>query len=129
MGVAKWLRRQDVALEIEGSIPFAHPIYAIRCGLPVFAFRLDCLTEIVEEGVSGVLIPDRDPAAFADAVVSAASAPGLFEVMGRHGLEIARQRFDIRDRAAEIGEYVAGIIEDGRVRSLPIALSRVLSPL
>ena len=26
VGVAKWLRRQVVALEIEGSNPFAHPI-------------------------------------------------------------------------------------------------------
>ena len=25
VGVAKWLRRQFVALEIEGSTPFAHP--------------------------------------------------------------------------------------------------------
>ena len=29
VSVAKWLRRQVVALEIEGSNPFAHPIFTI----------------------------------------------------------------------------------------------------
>ena len=29
VGVAQWLRRQVVALEIEGSNPFTHPIFQL----------------------------------------------------------------------------------------------------
>ncbi len=34
VGVAKWLRRQVVALEIEGSNPFAHPMFYFRTMSP-----------------------------------------------------------------------------------------------
>ena len=34
VSVAKWLRRQVVALEIEGSNPFAHPTSSVFAALP-----------------------------------------------------------------------------------------------
>lgn len=62
-------------------------VEAMRAGLPVVASRVGGLTEIVEDGVTGVLLPPED----VDALVRALSEipPDRLATMGRAG----RQRF------------------------------------
>ncbi len=55
---------------------------AMAAGLPVVATRVGGIPEIVEEGSTGILVPESDPAALADALERMASDPGLRERMG-----------------------------------------------
>lgn len=72
---------------------------AMAAGLPVVATRVGGIPEIVEHGVTGLLVPARDPAALAEALVTLASDPALRERMGREA-SIKVRAFSA-DRTAE----------------------------
>lgn len=59
---------------------------------PVVAARTGGVPEVVEDGVTGRLVPPRDSAALAEAVVALMADPGLRTRMG----EAARQRVEMR---------------------------------
>ena len=50
---------------------------AMATGLPVFATEHGGIPEAIENGVSGVLVPERDDEALARAMLNAAQDPGL----------------------------------------------------
>lgn len=52
-------------------------------GKPVVATRVGCLPELVEDGVTGLLVPPADPEKLADAVVQLISDDALRNQMGR----------------------------------------------
>lgn len=51
-------------------------------GTPVVAAAVGGLTEIVEDGVTGILVPGRDPRRYADAIASVLADPERRERMG-----------------------------------------------
>jgi glycosyltransferase involved in cell wall biosynthesis len=55
---------------------------AFASGRPVIAARIGSLAEIVEDGVTGFLVPPGDPSALAAAVATAAGDPDLVRRMG-----------------------------------------------
>jgi glycosyltransferase involved in cell wall biosynthesis len=65
---------------------------AMAAGRPVVASRAGALEELVEDGVTGLLVPPRDPAALAEAMLRLASDPALVDRLGRAARESA-QRF------------------------------------
>ncbi len=74
---------------------------AMACGLPVVATRVGGLPEVVEEGVTGHLVPPADPAALAAAMVETWSDPDRRDRMGHAGRRRAEQYFDIRRMVAQ----------------------------
>jgi colanic acid/amylovoran biosynthesis glycosyltransferase len=88
--VARMLREADVfALT---SVPTAEgkregiPVAimeAMSCELPVVASRLSGIPELVEDGVSGILVPTRDSRAIADALQLLFEHPQLRRDLGR----------------------------------------------
>ncbi len=72
---------------------------AMACGVPVVATRAGALPEVVEDGVTGLLVPPADPHALADAVRRLLSDPELCRRMGRAGRERIVQRFTWRETA------------------------------
>lgn len=72
--------------DFEGS-----PLFALEClasGTPLVTTKVGGLPDIVEDGVSGLLVPPRDPAALAEAIGSLLSGPAAATRIG----EGARQR-------------------------------------
>lgn len=67
---------------------------AAAMGLPVVATDVRGCRQVVEHGVTGLLIPPRDPAALANAVATLVADPALRAQMGRAGRERALRRFD-----------------------------------
>ncbi len=65
-------------------------------GLPVVATTVGGVPELVENGVSGLLVPSEDEAALANALQTLIDHPHLRQQMGEAALIRARQRFDIR---------------------------------
>lgn len=64
---------------------------AMAAGLPVVASAVGGLTEVVEAGVSGTLVPPADRARLAGALVEILMEPPLREAMGRAARQAARR--------------------------------------
>ena len=67
---------------------------AAASGLPVVATDIRGCREVVEDGVNGLLVPVRDPAALAKAIRTIGDDAELRANMGRAGDQRARRRFD-----------------------------------
>lgn len=70
-------------------------IEAMAASLPVVATRLDCITEYVDEGKTGWLIPPADAPALAEALLNLIRDPETSRRMGTAGLQRVRERFSL----------------------------------
>jgi glycosyltransferase involved in cell wall biosynthesis len=75
---------------------------AMASGLPVFATRHGGIPEAIENGVSGVLVPERDHEALARALLNAATDRVSLSQIARSGAEIVRKNFDLRAQAQRL---------------------------
>jgi glycosyltransferase involved in cell wall biosynthesis len=74
--------------------PFGNvAVEAQLAGKPVVASDVQGLPEIVQDGLTGLLVPPDDPAALAAAVGRLLDEPGLAERLAGSGAAAARQRF------------------------------------
>ena len=88
---------------------------AMACAKPVVSFDVGAVRELVDDGVTGVVVPAEDPQALASAIGELLDDPGLGRRMGAAGRERARQEFGL----AELVERHArayGIALDHRLR-------------
>jgi glycosyltransferase involved in cell wall biosynthesis len=85
------------SLEEGFGIPAAE---AMGCEVPVVASDAGGLPEVVEDGVTGRVVPRGDAGALADAIAGLLSDPALRHRMGKAGRERALRLFDW-DRSAE----------------------------
>jgi len=67
---------------------------AMSCRKPVIATDVGGITDIVRDGETGLLVPQRDAAALAAAVERLLDDPDLAERLGQSGAAYAQQRFD-----------------------------------
>jgi glycosyltransferase involved in cell wall biosynthesis len=74
---------------------------AMYAGLPVAATRVGGIPELVDEGVDGLLVPARDPAALAAALARLAREPEERKRMGEKAREKAWARFSAARMARE----------------------------
>jgi glycosyltransferase involved in cell wall biosynthesis len=88
--VARLLRAADVFLltSISEGIPLT-VIEAMAAGLPVVCTNVGGMTEVVEEGQTGLLAPSGDAAALAECVLRLAGDAGLCRQLGQRGRERA----------------------------------------
>ncbi len=70
---------------------------AMASGLPVVGTRVGGIPELVEEGVSGLIVPSDDEPALAQALQTLIDQPDLRRQMGESALQRARTHFDIRN--------------------------------
>jgi glycosyltransferase involved in cell wall biosynthesis len=94
--VAAWLRRASVYVQPSRWEGFGLAVLeAMVSGLPVVATNVSSLPELVDDGVTGVLVPPDDPAALAKAIERALEQPQL----GDAGRVRAQQRFSVAQMA------------------------------
>jgi glycosyltransferase involved in cell wall biosynthesis len=76
---------------------------AMAMELPVVSTTVAGVPELVEDGRSGLLVPEQQPAALADAIARLLDDPVLARAMGRHG----RARvLDVFDRSRNVRELL-----------------------
>lgn len=87
-------------------------VEAMASGLPVVASRIDHVTdEIVDDGVTGHLVPANDPAALAEALMRVLRAPAEAQRLGVHAREAVASRYSLeaaRQRWIEAYEWKSG---------------------
>lgn len=84
------------------GIPVAE---AMACGLPVIASRAGGVPEIVEDGLSGLLVEPGDADALAGAVTKLLENNELRDSLARAGLARVRERFNWDSIADELAEF------------------------
>lgn len=90
-------------------------VEALACGVPLVASAVGGLPEIVEPGVSGLLVPPGNPPQLAQAVRRVLTEPALRETLRDNGPRTIRERFSLeaaRDR-------LMGLYERLRSRPMP----------
>jgi glycosyltransferase involved in cell wall biosynthesis len=68
---------------------------AMACGKPVVATRAGGIPEVVEDGLTGLLVPTRDPEEMAAAIVRLLNDAALRRRMGEAALLSVRERFSV----------------------------------
>ena len=67
---------------------------AMACGKPVIATDVGGIPEVVKDGVSGILVPPKDPEALKDAILELLDDKGKQETMGCNGKRICDESFN-----------------------------------
>jgi glycosyltransferase involved in cell wall biosynthesis len=89
---------------------------AMAHGLPVLATAVGGLSEQIAPG-AGLLVPPRDPAAFAEALVELAASPGKRAAMGRAARERARRLFSMELMLERYGQ-LCGVLSGARAERM-----------
>ena len=82
-------------------------------GLPVFATQHGGIPEAIENGVSGVLVPEHDHDELTNALLNAVQDPGFLLRIARNGAEVVRNNFDLRMQALRLEEIYVRMIGRG----------------
>ena len=81
---------------------------AMATGLPVFATRHGGIPEAIEDGVSGILVAERDQEALTNALLQAVQDPSQLARLARNGSQVVRQKFDQQTQVQRLEEiYLA----------------------
>jgi colanic acid/amylovoran biosynthesis glycosyltransferase len=83
---------------------------AMATGLPVLATSHGGIPEAIEDGETGVLVPERDHEALAQTLLHAAKDPGFLSRLGRAGADAVRDNFDLEKQARRLEEIYLKII-------------------
>ena len=75
---------------------------AMASGLPVFATEHGGIPEVIEHGVTGVLVPERDDEELAWALLNAVEDPHFLSSIARNGAEVVRKNFDLNAQAGRL---------------------------
>ena len=84
------------------------------CGVPLVGTRHGGIPEVIRDGESGLLVPERDPEALAAALSEILSSESLRRRMGVAARRDMEERFDIRTQTRRLEEIYGEIIRMDR---------------
>jgi glycosyltransferase involved in cell wall biosynthesis len=87
---------------------------AMATGLPVFATEHGGIPEAIEDGGGGMLVPEHDHEALAQALLSAAEDPNLLSSIARNGAEAVRKNFNLPAQARRLEDVYLRLIDSVR---------------
>lgn len=80
--------------DTEGGVPVA-VIEASAAGMPVIATWHCDIPNVIIDGETGVLVPERDVESLAEAIVTISGAPESWPIMGKAGRNRIEREFDV----------------------------------
>ena len=117
--IPEMLPKPDVIQLLTHALLFACPsvyeplgivnLEAMACATAVVASRVGGIPEVVDDGVTGLLVPPEDPSSLADAMNLLLRDPGRADAMGRAGRERAVAEFSWDAVAAQTAALYAEI--------------------
>jgi glycosyltransferase involved in cell wall biosynthesis len=114
--LAEYLKGADVGMQLLKNVPAFYYGTSpnkffdyIATGLPVLNNYPGWIAEIVEENSCGFVVPPHDPAAFADALESAADDRAELIKMGNNARVLAEKKFDRKHLADEFVDWIEGV--------------------
>jgi glycosyltransferase involved in cell wall biosynthesis len=82
---------------------------AMSCEVPVITTPVSGIPELVEDGINGLLVPQDDPEALADAIMRLHDNPQLAKRLGAAGGATVREQFDGDHLAAQLATLFDGV--------------------
>ena len=89
---------------------------AAACELPIVATDVGGVAEMVEDGVTGFVVPPADPAALATRCGELLAQPHFRRRMAAAGRRVAEERFDLDRQSERLGELYGMLVGQGRSR-------------
>jgi D-inositol-3-phosphate glycosyltransferase len=106
------LRSADAVVCAPWYEPFGIvPLEAMACGVPVVASAVGGQVDSVVDGVTGVHVPPRDPAALADALRELLADPDRRAALGAAGARRARRLYNLDRIASATRQAYVNVIE------------------
>jgi len=99
---------------------------AMAMRLPVVSTDLTGVPEIVDDGVTGLLVPQNDPAALAAALARLLADPGVREHMGRAARARVMRDYDLRQNVAILRQWFTGVQASEEASTLGEKVSLIL---
>ena len=84
---------------------------AMALGTPVVATRHGGIPEVVSDGETGLLVPERSPEELAEALGALAGNPSLREKMGAAGRARVMKHFDLTTQTRELEELYSTLLK------------------
>ncbi len=107
--LAHYYRAADLFLHAAHEDNFPNTVLeSLACGTPVVATAAGGIPEQIEHGVTGVLVPPKDPDAMAQAAVRLLGGDETLRAMSARAAETARARYDLQRQARD---YVDWFVE------------------
>lgn len=92
--------------------PFSHAVLeGMRAGLPIVATQVGGTPEAVRDGVTGVLVPPRDPESMARAILELVDDPQRLLEMGLAAQQRWRDEFTVDRMMSKVDRFVQGVIQ------------------
>jgi glycosyltransferase involved in cell wall biosynthesis len=82
---------------------------AMASGIPVVATQVGGISEVVTDGVSGILIPPKNPEAIANAVIKLIENPQIAESLVKEGYKRS-ELFDIKGHVMKIDTFYKNLL-------------------
>lgn len=101
---------------------------AMAVGLPVLATRVGGNAEVVEDRVTGRLVPPQDHRTLGQALVAMCRDRDQWPAMGRCGRERIERTFDVRRMVADYEDLYRELLTDARCANAPTS-SRATVPM
>jgi len=126
------LRRCYAAADVFVTTPWYEPfgitpLEAMGCGIPVVGSAVGGIQYTVTDGVTGFLVPPRDPAALAARLGELHANPALSAALGRAGIRRARSMFTWKEVACQLGQVFEEICAVRRPAVLAPATGATMS--
>jgi glycosyltransferase involved in cell wall biosynthesis len=77
---------------------------AMAMQVPVITTKVHAIEELVDDGINGILVPQHDPEAIADAIAKILNNPDLGNRMGEEGRKKIEKGFNIKIETGKLEE-------------------------
>jgi glycosyltransferase involved in cell wall biosynthesis len=114
--VRRYLPDLDIAVHVPISENCGGVVEPLLAMIPTIAGRVGGLPEVVIDGVTGRLVPVRDPQKLAIAVADVLENQEHYRKLARVGSELVRTMFDIQRTASEVLDIYRNVLDVGYPR-------------
>ena len=97
----------------------------MAAGLPVVATNVGGNPEIVQDGITGILVPARDPAALSAAMIRILQSPSLARQFGEAGRARVAAHFSLESTVRQTEDLYLNLLDDRAWRHARDALRAV----
>jgi glycosyltransferase involved in cell wall biosynthesis len=97
----------DLAVVPSHSENLGGAVEPLLSGVPVIATEVGGLPDLVQQGISGSLVPPRNPQAIADAMVASLQNHAVAQRLAQAGHQLTRHLFNVQRTASEVADIYA----------------------